>query len=166
MRHALTGLMGLLLMACAPDPSAQLDTNKDVMRRFIAVVNASDWDGLDPLMTEDFHRHSMATTDLPEITSREQFKELQRSSAVAFPDQQVAVETMIAEGDLVAVLATYSGTNTGPMGPTAPTGRAVRVPFMGILRFEEGRIAEMWVEWDNLAMMTQLGLFPPPTASQ
>lgn len=26
------------------------------------------------------------------------------------------------------------------------------------------RLAELWVEWDNLAMLTQLGLFPPPVS--
>lgn len=32
---------------------------------------------------------------------------------------------------------------------------------MGILRIEEGKIAEIWVEWDNLNALTQLGHFPP-----
>ncbi|NIT61864.1 MAG: ester cyclase, partial [Aliifodinibius sp.] len=27
---------------------------------------------------------------------------------------------------------------------------------------EEGKIAELWVEWDNLAMLQQLGHYPPP----
>ncbi|MCH8960675.1 MAG: hypothetical protein IH820_04960 [Bacteroidetes bacterium] len=34
--------------------------------------------------------------------------------------------------------------------------------FLGILRIEEGKIAEMWVEWDNLNILTQLGHFPLP----
>ena len=34
--------------------------------------------------------------------------------------------------------------------------------FLGILRFEERKIAEMWVEWDNLNILTQLGHFPLP----
>jgi hypothetical protein len=25
-------------------------------------------------------------------------------------------------------------------------------------------VAELWVEWDNLSMLTQLGLFPPSAA--
>jgi hypothetical protein len=33
---------------------------------------------------------------------------------------------------------------------------------MSIFRIEAGQIAELWVEWDNVAMLKQLGLFPPP----
>jgi predicted ester cyclase len=50
---------------------------------------------------------------------------------------------------------------TGPMGEFPPTGKSVESKFISIFRIEEGRIAELWVEWDNLAMFTQLGLFPP-----
>ena len=48
------------------------------------------------------------------------------------------------------------------MGPYSASGKKVDVRFLGILRFEEGKIAEMWVEWDNLNILTQLGHFPPP----
>jgi hypothetical protein len=37
----------------------------------------------------------------------------------------------------------------------------VESKFIGIFRLEEGKIAELWVEWDNLATLTQLGHFPP-----
>jgi len=48
------------------------------------------------------------------------------------------------------------------MGNFPPTGKSVESKFLTIFRIEDGRIAEIWVEWDNLAMLTQLGLFPPP----
>jgi hypothetical protein len=31
---------------------------------------------------------------------------------------------------------------------------------MGIIRVEKDRIAEIWVEWDNLNALQQLGHFP------
>jgi steroid delta-isomerase-like uncharacterized protein len=96
------------------------------------------------------------------VTSRDQFIQLQQSFQTSVPDQHVAIEQFIAEGDRVAVLATYSGTQTGPMGGFPATGNAFESPFLGIFRIEAGKIAELWVEWDNLAMLTQLGLFPPP----
>jgi len=77
------------------------------------------------------------------------------------PDQKVVNEMLIAEGDKVAAYATYSGTQTGPMGGFPATGKSVNFKFLGFFRIEEGRIAEIWVEWDNLNMLTQLGLFPP-----
>jgi hypothetical protein len=29
-------------------------------------------------------------------------------------------------------------------------------------RLQDGKIAEMWVTWDNVAILKQLGLFPSP----
>ena len=138
------------------------EANKQLVREFTEVLNAADWDGLDAVLTEDFRRHSQATTEMPEITSREAFKNLQRRFLVSMPDQRVAIERLVAEGDWVAAYATYSGTNTGPMGDIPATGKAVELPFLSLFRIEEGKIAELWVEWDNVAFLGQLGLFPPP----
>jgi hypothetical protein len=38
----------------------------------------------------------------------------------------------------------------------------MRLDFSGFLRFQDGQIAEMWVTWDNLAALSQLGHYPPP----
>ncbi len=65
-------------------------------------------------------------------------------------------------GDCVAGYFTYSGTQEGAMGPFPATGKKADLKYLGILRIEDGKIAEMWVEWDNLAMLTQLSHFPPP----
>jgi predicted ester cyclase len=59
------------------------------------------------------------------------------------------------------VYVTYSGTQRGQFGPYPPSNRHFAIPFIGILRLERGKIAEMWVEWDNLNILSQLGLFPP-----
>jgi len=156
--------MLLLAAGCASSQTTALEANKDLVRRFVEATNAADWDGLVPLVADDVQRHSAATTGEP-VRSRDAFVALQKAFLVSFPDQNVTVNEMIAEGDIVAIRATYSGTNTGPIpgpaGETPATGKRVESPFMGMLRIENGRIAEMWVEWDNVAMLTQLGLFPP-----
>lgn len=63
--------------------------------------------------------------------------------------------------EYVALRAIYSGTQTGEVGPFPPGGKRVELPFIGMLRFAEGKVSEMWVEWDNIVMLTQLGQFPP-----
>ncbi len=40
------------------------------------------------------------------------------------------------------------------------------IPFMGILSVVNGKIAEMWVEWDNLGALAQLGHVPGPGSEQ
>ena len=157
-------VVGALLMplfACAEDPSVQLEANKELVRQFADVTNAADWDALAELVTEDLQRHSIATAG-PPVRSRDEFIALQKTFVASMPDQQVTVHQMIAEGDMVALLATYSGTHTGPMGDFPITGKAAEVPFLALFRIEEGMVAELWVEWDNVAMLSQLGLCPPP----
>jgi predicted ester cyclase len=48
------------------------------------------------------------------------------------------------------------------MGEIPATGRSVASTFLSFFRIESGRIAELWVEWDNVVMLAQLGLYPPP----
>ena len=156
-------ILATLVVTCGPSPSKRLEANKDLVHRFNASINAADWDAFDELLTEDFRRHCQATPDV-EVKSREEFKQLQESFLVSIPDQHITIEMLIAEGDKVAAYATYSGTQTGPMGEFPVTGKSVELKFLSIFRIVNGRIAELWVEYDNLAMLSQLGLFPPPAA--
>lgn len=158
-------ILPIFAVGCTATPSARLDANKDLVRQFTEATNAADWDGLAEIVAEDFTRHSAATAG-PPVTSRDEFIRLQKTFLASFPDQHVRLEQLVAEGDLVAARATYSGTQSGPMGDFPATGKAVQAPFLGMFRIESGRIAELWVEWDNVAMLTQLGLFPssaPPS---
>ena len=161
MRITSAAIVALAAASCAPSETARLEANKDLVHRFTATLNAADWAGLDSLLTEDFRRHSQATPGV-QVTSRADFKKLQESFLATMPDQHVTIDMLVAEDDKVAGLATYTGTMTGPMGEFQPTGKRAQSKFISIFRIEGDRIAELWVEWDNLAMLEQLGLFPPP----
>lgn len=163
MRFCPRGTIVVLLLAaaaCGPSPTGQLAANKDLVRRFADAGNAADWEALATIVTEGFTRHSAASPE--PVTSAEDFIRLQESFLTSFPDQHVTLNQLVAEGDYVAALATYTGTQTGPVGAFPATGRSASLPFLAMFRIEDGRIAELWLEWDNIAMLTQLGLFPPP----
>jgi steroid delta-isomerase-like uncharacterized protein len=157
----ISSLLAAAAVACAPSATAQLEANKDLVRQFTEATNATDWDALEEIVSEDFARHSEATAG-PPAKSRDEFIQLQKSFLVSFPDQRVTIKKLVAEGDYVAGLAVYSATNAGPMGEQPATGKSVESTFLALFRIEDGRIAELWVEWDNVAMLAQLGLFPPP----
>lgn len=171
MRLSISGLgmiavVGMCLTTgCEPSPVARLEANKELVLQFTEATNAADWEALSSVVAADFTRHSAATAG-PPVRSREQFIELQESFLVSFPDQKVTIQRLVAEDDYVAGLATYSGTNSGPMGDFAATGRTVESPFLALFRIEDSRIVELWVEWDNLAILQQLGLFPPPPPAE
>lgn len=52
------------------------------------------------------------------------------------------------------------------MGPFPASDRRLDLPFIGMLRVEDGKIAEIWVERDNLNALSQLGHFPPVITTQ
>jgi steroid delta-isomerase-like uncharacterized protein len=132
---------------------------KALVRRFVEAMNARQLDALDELMAPDFVRHCQATPDL-DIRSREQFKDFLRWDATVFPDSVQTLRHVVADGNLVGVWATYAGTQRGHMGPFPPSGKKAKVELGAILRIEAGKIAEVWVIWDNLVMLGQLGHLP------
>lgn len=149
------GLLAPLLVGCGPSVQEQLEANKELVRQFAASVDAGDWAAFDTLVAADIRRHSRATMASPEIRSREQFRQHEQARHTPWPDGHVTYDMMVAEGDLVAVYATLTGTQQGPLGAFPPTGRSVQAKFLALFRVEDGQIAEIWVEWDNLATLTQ-----------
>ena len=144
----------------SPDPN-QTSQNKVLVRRVVAAMNERDLGALDELVAEDVVRHSPSTPDVV-VTNLDQFKAFLIQDFRGVPDSVQDIRMMLAEGDLVAVWATYRGTEDGPMGPFPATGKPVEVEFAGILRVANNRIAEIWAVWDNLGMLIQLGHLTPP----
>jgi steroid delta-isomerase-like uncharacterized protein len=151
------------LAACGRSEAASLEHNKDIVRRNAAAINDRDLAAIDSTMAEGLVRHSQATPG-PDMTSLDEFKAFLQADWASFPDSRITIERMVAEGELVAIWGTYAGTQRGPMGPFPATDSAMSLDISGIFRIENDKIAEIWVVWDNLAGLTQLGLAPtPPT---
>jgi steroid delta-isomerase-like uncharacterized protein len=150
---------------CSPSPTAQLERNKEVVRQLVEVVNTRNFDQLDEIVAHDFVRHCQATPDV-HVRSREEMKQFLRQDLDVFPDYRINLEMILAEGNLVAGYFTIAATQEGAMGRFPATGKTTKVPYLSIIRLEEGKIAEMWVEWDNLAILSQLGHYPPKEESE
>jgi predicted ester cyclase len=80
-----------------------------------------------------------------------------RGELETFPDAHESLEDLVAEGDRVAARHRFRGTQRGALGPYPPSGRRLEATYLAIYRVEDGRIAEAWAEWDNLAGLAQLG---------
>jgi len=156
---SLTLILGL--MACNQTAPAKLEANKNIVRQFSEAFNNHDYQALDGIVAPNFIRHSQATPDV-HISSLEAFKQFCKMSAESIPDMKGVIEIIVAEGDFVAVYATFTGTQTGPMGPFSATNKKMESKTMAFFKLEDGKITELWIEWDNLAMLSQLGHFPPP----
>jgi len=135
--------------------------NRELALEAFQVIAEGDLDALDNLLAVDYVRHCEATPEI-RVESLAAFKEYLLNDRASVPDPHLQVVHLIAEDDLVAFWARYSGTQEGPMGPFPATGNEMDFAFAGFHRIEDGKIAETWVTWDNLTALTQLGLWPPP----
>jgi steroid delta-isomerase-like uncharacterized protein len=136
-----------------------IEQNKAVVRRFWEAMNRHQLDALDDLIAADVVRHCQATPGV-DVRSLHQLKDFLRQDTAVFPDSTQTITHLVAEGNLVAVWATYEGTQQGPMGSLPPSGRKVRFDFGAVFRMESGKIAEWWVTWDNMAILRALGHLP------
>ena len=88
---------------------------------------------------------------------------------VAFPDAHVDVHKLHILGDVAVEEGTFSGTHNGilnaPMGDVPPTGRSVKISYIHVLGFREGKHISFHLIFDRLSMLEQLGLVPPPGAA-
>lgn len=133
-----------------------VEQNKAVVAAFVQAINTQDWEQLAELVHPAFVRHSQAGGS-PGVRCRNDLIRFLRGEFDTFPDAQEGIADMVAEGDRVAVRHSFRGTQTGPMGPHPPSGRVMAADYLAIYRLADGRIAEAWVEWDNLSGLTQLG---------
>ena len=116
------------------------EQNKAVVRRNLEeVFNQRNFEVADELFSSEYIVHP----SLPASpTGPERVKRIFASMQEAFPDIQVHIDAMVAEGDMVATRMTYSGTH-------APTGKQATWPATLFSRLAEGRLLEEWFLTDS-----------------
>ena len=160
--QVLTGLAVVALLAgCTVSPEMVPEANKELVRQFVDASNAHDYEQIKSLLTPTFTRHCQATPEVT-VSNPDEMIAFLKSSEASCPDEHVDVKHIVADDSLVAVWAVYSGTQDGQMGPFPPSHKRMTIDFAGFFRVDNGKLAELWVTWDNLAGLMQLGYFPPP----
>lgn len=135
--------------------------NEATARAMVEAINVRDLDRLDGLVAADVVRHSQSTPGVV-VRSLEDFKTFLRTDFTSVPDSEITCPMVIADETHVAAWCRYEGIQKGPFGPYPPSGERLSLDFGSVMRMERGRIAEMWVVWDNLTALTQLGHVEPP----
>jgi steroid delta-isomerase-like uncharacterized protein len=134
------------------------EANKDVVRRTHAAIIQGDMSALGELFTPDYVDHSrLGVSPGPEGVV--QFFAMARA---AMPDLHATLDELIAEGDRVVARGTITGTQTGAFMGIPATGKRVAIAYIDINWIADGKIAERWANQDDLGMLQQLGLIPPP----
>lgn len=142
---------------------ANAEENKAIiLRHWEEVVSKGKLDLIDEIFAPDFVAHE-ADQDIRGPEGVRQFILMLRA---AFPDLQVTVEDVLAEGDKVVQRWSAHGSHQGELMGLAPSGKRISVAGITISRFEGGKVAEEWELYDMMSMMQQLGAFPSSTEQQ
>ena len=135
-----------------------IQDNKALVHRFIEeVFNRKNLAAIDEFLAPDQVDHTLPP-NLPPTT--EGSKQAIAMYLKAFPDVEITIDEMIAEGDRVVVRFTSRGTQRGAFGPLPPTGRRVTISSYLTARIANGKIVEEWGLDDQFGMLMQLGLIP------
>lgn len=141
--------------------------NKILVRRhFEELWNERNLDACDDLMAEAFDEHAAAPF-APSPPGKVHGPSAMRGTiqwlVSQFPDIHMEIESIVAEGDLVAarILATGTNLGTGADG-RPPTGKSFAARQSHWFRVADGRLAEHWATRDDLSTMLQLGVIPHP----
>lgn len=134
-------------------------SNTDVIRRVFETLNAREQDAFADTHAADvvLHDHD------EELHGVEAAIDHQWTIYEGFPDMEYRLEDILAEDDLVACRWTITGTHDGEFEGIPATGEAVEIPASGLMRVENGQVAEAWLNYDRLGLLGQLGVVEPPT---
>ncbi len=146
----------LLVPGLAIAADRRAERNKAVaLRVFTEIFNQGRYEVAHEIYAADFENHGL-TRDAGLVEDQA----AARGWREAAPDLVMSVEKEIAEGDLVTVLWTGRGTNTGTGNGLPATGRKLQLRGITIWRIVDGKIREEWSAFDQLSLLRQAGLLP------
>ena len=135
------------------------EENKAAFRRIPEeVLNSGNLELADELFASDYIEHTPVPPGWP--SGLEGFKMFVTTLRSAFPDVHYTVETVFAEGEMVAGSITARGTHRGEYFGIAPTGREVTWTETHVGRYENGKLVEHWGNSDDLGVLQQIGAVP------
>ena len=123
-----------------------------VLRMHEELLRTRDPERVEDFFAPGFVSHNTPPGLAPGVDGVKQFMAMFRD---ALPDVDVTIDELVAEGDLVAIATTTTGTHTGEFFGIPPTGRRVAVTGIDLVRVD-GRIVEHRGLTDTVGLMRQL----------
>ena len=126
---------------------------------FEEVWNKRNPAAIGQLATSDMRAHGADGT----LRGQAEFRQFYDTLVAAVPDLHVEVVSCVRGGDYIAVQWRATGTHTGQQSGWAPTGNAIDVPGLSLMRVSATGIAEAWDSFDFGGLMQTLNA-PAPTS--
>ncbi|MCW1968867.1 MAG: ester cyclase [Anaerolineae bacterium] len=129
---------------------------KNLIRRVPEeVYNQGNLAAVDELFLPDYIEHRPLPPNAPKGSQIPRM--MAQMLRTAFPDLQMTVDDVMSEGDKAVARLTVQGTHTGEFQGMPATGRRIVWTETHMVRCENGKIAEHWVNLDELGRMNQMG---------
>ena len=133
-----------------------IEENKAIVLKAFEAAEKSDLAVLNELVAPDYVNHTRP------LHGRKEYIQWLIGHFKTFPDFHVTLEDVIAEGDLVCIRMTVTGTHTGEHRDIAPTGQKMKVRSVQIYRIVDGKVVEGWTDFnfyiDQLNFMKKGGI--------
>lgn len=138
---------------------ANTQDNINIVKKLFETYNKNDSSQLsllDSIFSNDIQFHDPV---VPEVKSGiPSVKQLENNYIKSFPNKKVKIDSVTAAENLVTMRWTCSGTHKGIYQNNPATNREFKISGISIFRFENGKIKEVWQNWDKFGLMEQLGL--------
>jgi predicted ester cyclase len=142
---------------------SNLDARAVTIHRFYEeCLNQGRTDLLPELVTANVVNHT-GSNDQRGLAAFEQGMQQVRAM---YPDRHFTVDDVLTNGDKGAARWTMVATNTVPILGVAPTGRQLTNHGVVFYRFEGAKIAEVWIQVDQLGVLRQIGVQIPGLPAQ
>ena len=136
---------------------------KAIARKYFLDVHGKNFNALiDEIIDPNYVMHGPAVPP-GAPPGREGLRQIMARYQTGFPDRKVTIEKMVAEGDTVVALWTFSGTHLETLEGLSPTRKRVSWTGLGMLRIAGGRIVESWGYSDVSGKYQQLGANEAPS---
>ena len=133
---------------------------------FYEQTNSLNFSVFDEMLSPDFVNYGVA--GFPDLQGPAEFRGLYERFLTGMPDLRFDPTFMVAEGDIVFLRGTLSGTHSGNLMGMAPaTNKRLAWTGTSVYRFDgQGIITARWEEWEVLGMMQQAGVIPTPPGQE
>ena len=135
-------------------PAGEGDAGKDLVRRFYDAVNHGDEAAIEAVLAPEFvDRFAVLSEGRPIPPGPQAIAAAVTALRVVFPDTQVTIEELVAEGDRVSARVVWRGTVPAPY-------EARQFDFWGVAG---GQLTELIALFDVAGLEAQLAMAATPT---
>jgi ketosteroid isomerase-like protein len=135
------------------------ERNLAVASDFLARLDQADFSFLDDSFEPDAAIHFPG---LPGPADRVTIRPVWGSLHAAFPGFTHRIVDSVATDDKISLRLAIEGVHTGDFQGIPPSGRPFAIEAIDIIHMRDGKVSEMWIQYDSVGLLIQIGAMPVP----